>query len=58
MGCGIGFDYRTCNVLVAVDEQSPHIADGVYKNKEEDDIGAGDQVQYNNLLSDRQKKNY
>lgn len=34
-----GFDYETCAVLVAIDEQSPDIALGV--NKE--DQGAGDQ---------------
>ena len=38
-----GLDYKTCDVILKVTQQSPDISQAVHENKEEEDLGAGDQ---------------
>ncbi len=45
--CSLGFDYRSCGIIITINKQSPDIArginQGIYITNQHHDLGAGDQ---------------
>ena len=39
----LGLDFKSCNVMIGIEKQSPDIAGGVHVDRADEDVGAGDQ---------------
>jgi len=51
-----GLDYKTCDVILKVTQQSPDISQAVHENKQEEDYGAGDQGHMFGYATDETKE--
>jgi S-adenosylmethionine synthetase len=51
-----GLDYKTCDVILKVTQQSPDISQAVHENKQEEDLGAGDQGHMFGYATDETKE--
>lgn len=51
-----GLDYKTCDVILKIRSQSPDISQAVHENRDETDLGAGDQGHMFGYATDETKE--